>query len=364
MSTGLGEELRRIIKAEGPITVARFMALCLSHPVHGYYMRGDPFGRGGDFTTAPEISQIFGELLGLWTLALWEQMGAPERVLLVELGPGRGTLMADALRAARIAPAFLHAVSVHLVETSPTLRQRQGETLAGISVPVAWHETLETVPEGPLFAVANEFFDALPVHQAVRTADGWHGRCVGLDGEGRLAFGIAPFPLPGFEATLPPKVRDAPPGAIYEWRSDAIATELGRRIAAHGGAALVLDYGHGESGTGDTLQAVQRHAFADPLAEPGEADLTAHVNFAALRRAGSRAGAATYGPVGQGAFLRRLGLGERAAALKRNATAAQARDIDLAAARLAGSGRGEMGELFKALAFSSPGLGVPPGFDR
>src|SRR5437016_2113856 len=230
--TLLEAELRRIIAADGPMSVATFMGLCLGHPVHGYYSTRDPFGRAGDFITAAEISQMFGELIGLWAAAVWQAMGAPARVALVELGPGRGTLMADALRAARVVPAFAAALHVHLVETSPVLQRQQQETLASSGVPLVWHREPAAVPEGPLIAIANEFVDALPVHQAVKTPSGWHERMVGIGADGRLVFALHPDPLPGFAAVVPPAVAGAPTGAVYEWRSGDLAREISRRVVA------------------------------------------------------------------------------------------------------------------------------------
>ncbi|HEX2727344.1 MAG TPA: SAM-dependent methyltransferase, partial [Beijerinckiaceae bacterium] len=192
--SALLDELRQVIAVEGPIPLDRYMGLCLGHPVHGYYVTRDPFGAHGDFTTAPEISQMFGELVGLWAAEVWRLMGSPRQMRLVELGPGRGTLMADLLRAARIVPGFAQAVSVHLVETSPVLRARQQDTLAASGVPVAWHDRFADVPEGPAVVIANEFFDALPISQFVRTGRGWHERLVGLDADGQLAFGLASEP--------------------------------------------------------------------------------------------------------------------------------------------------------------------------
>jgi NADH dehydrogenase [ubiquinone] 1 alpha subcomplex assembly factor 7 len=360
--TPLEAEIRRIIAVDGPMSVAAFMRLCLGHPVHGYYTTRDPFGRGGDFITAPEISQMFGELIGLWAVAVWQAMGAPPKLALVELGPGRGTLMADALRAGRIAPAFAAALGVHLVETSPVLQRLQQERLAGLGVPIAWHRDLAGVPDGPLILIANEFFDALPVHQAVRTAAGWHERMVGIEA-GRLVFALHPDPIPAFAAVLPRRLADAPAGAVYEWRSGEVVAEVARRVVGNGGAALALDYGHRDSALGETLQAVGRHGFADPQKTPGEVDLTAHVDFAALARAAEAVGARVHGPVAQGEFLRRLGIEARATALRTNATAAQAADIDAALARLTGAGRDAMGELFKAIAFADPKLATLPGFD-
>ena len=359
--TPLEAELRHIIAADGPISVATFMGLCLGHPVHGYYATRDPFGRAGDFITAPEISQMFGELIGLWAAAVWQAMGAPAQVALLELGPGRGTLMADALRAARVVPAFAATLDVHLVETSPMLQRRQQEILAASSVPIAWHREFASVPSGPLIVIANEFFDALPVHQAVKTERGWHERMVGVGPDGRLAFALHPDPIPGFAAVVPEPVAKA--GAVYEWRSRDVVADIASRVARDGGAALVVDYGHSESALGETLQAVGRHGFADPLAAPGEVDLTAHVDFAALARMAQAAGARVHGPVTQGDFLRRIGIEARAAALRAKATPAQATDVDAALARLTGGGRDSMGELFKATAFADPEAGALPGFD-
>jgi len=357
----LEAELRAMISASGPIPVSRYMALCLSHPEHGYYTNRDPFGSAGDFITAPEISQMFGELIGLWAAEVWRQMGSPRAVRLIELGPGRGTMMADALRAARALPAFRSALSMHLVETSPALERRQRETLAACGAPISWHRALAEVPAGASIILANEFFDALPVHQAIRVAQGWHERVVGLDPEGRLAFAIAPMPSPPI-ARIPQRLdATAAPGAIFEWRCAEAMRALAARVARDG-AALVIDYGHTESGLGETLQAVRGHRFAGVLADPGEADLTAHVDFAALRADAEQAGAQVYGPIEQGLFLQRLGITERAARLK-TAAPAKGDAIDAALARLTGGSQTGMGRLFKALALCDPTLGPLPGFD-
>jgi SAM-dependent MidA family methyltransferase len=357
----LEAKIRARIAAHGPLPVADYMALCLAHPEHGYYMTRDPFGARGDFITAPEVSQMFGELIGVWMAAVWRQMGGPPRVRLVELGPGRGTLMSDVLRALRVTPAFLDAASLHLVEISPVLKAKQQETLSGVALPVSWHASFDEVPEGPAIVIANEFFDALPVHQAVKTRRGWCERCVGLDGE-TLVFTHARETIPNFASRLPASARDTPEGATFEWRDDDAAAALGNRLAQQGGAALVIDYGHATSAVGDTLQALGRHSYADPLATPSEHDLTAHVDFDALMRAATSAGAATFGPLTQGELLQRLGIAARAAKLKGRASAEAAGQIDAAMARLAGSGRSDMGALFKAVALAHPALGVPPAF--
>jgi len=298
-------------------------------------------GLGRDFTTAPEMSQAFGECLGLWSAVTWQAMGAPARVVWAELGPGRGTLMADARRAVReVMPGFAAAAEIHLVEASPRLRAEQARRLDA-----TWHARFEEVPAGPMILLANEFFDALPIRQFVRRADGWKERWVA---EGAFV----EQPCDHAEA--------APEGSIGE-RSEAgeaLARAIGQRVAAQGGAALILDYGPAESGLGDTLQALRDNAAADPLAEPGSADLTAHVDFAALARAAS--GAAVHGPLPMGLFLQRLGLMARSAMLAR-AAPAQAGSILAAAQRLVAPEG--MGRLFKALALAHPALPTPAGFE-
>jgi NADH dehydrogenase [ubiquinone] 1 alpha subcomplex assembly factor 7 len=352
--TPLAAEIATLIRQNGPIGIDRYMALCLGHPVHGYYHTRDPLGVRGDFTTAPEISQMFGELIGAWTAYVHGLMGRPDPLVLIELGPGRGTLMADALRALRAAAPGLR-VAPHLVETSPVLRAVQERTLAGTGA--SWHDGIESLPEGPAIILANEFFDCLPVLQFVRGSGGWHARQVGLDAQGGFAFGLAPEPTPGLDA-------DGPEGALLSVPSAGLAVirALAQRLRTMGGALLILDYGHVRPGFGDTLQAMTRHGFADPLAAPGEADLTHHVDFAALAKAASHAGAQTHGPVDQGAFLLRLGLRQRAERLKARATAAQSAEIDAAVARLTDAGQTGMGSLFKVLAVSGPDPGPLPGF--
>jgi NADH dehydrogenase [ubiquinone] 1 alpha subcomplex assembly factor 7 len=359
----LEAEIRRRIAAAGPMPVGEYMTLCLTDAEHGYYTTHDPFGAGGDFITAPEVSQMFGEMIGLWMAAVWKQMGSPKSLHVIELGPGRGTMMSDALRAAKVMPAFLEAATIHLVEISPALVAQQEHSLRHLSIPQNWHRALADVPKGPTIVVANEFFDALPVNQAVKTEQGWHERLIEIDSAGNLRFTIALEPLPHFDRLLPPVLRDAHAGAIFEWRTDMVAMELGRRLARDGGAALVIDYGHAESAAGDTLQAVGRHAYADLLSAPGSVDLTAHVDFQALAGAVEAMGAVSYGPITQSQFLRRLGILTRAAALKSKAEASAAGNIDAALKRLISEGGAGMGALFKAAAFAHPSLGVLPGFE-
>jgi NADH dehydrogenase [ubiquinone] 1 alpha subcomplex assembly factor 7 len=350
--------LRRLIRAEGPIGVDRYMALALGHPLYGYYTRKDPLGTGGDFTTAPEISQVFGELIGLALADAWLRAGAPDPVLLVELGPGRGTLMADLLRATARVPGFRRALRLHLVETGRALRARQEELLAGAGA--SWHERLEEVPEGALLLVANEMLDALPVRQLERGADGWHERRIGLDGD-RLVLvrDAAPSPLAlalpeSFQATRPGMVAELSPAR------EAVAREIGRRVAAAGILALIVDYGAAFPGPGgDTLQAVRGHAPWPVLEAPGEADLTSHVDFGAVARAAAAAGASAHGPVPQGRFLRALGIEERLARLVRGASPEAAGRLRQGAERLVDPA--QMGLSFKVMALTRPGAPPPAG---
>ncbi len=357
----LQAELKKLIKSSGPMPVWRYMELCLTHPRHGYYVARDPLGREGDFTTSPEISQMFGELLGLWAASVWKAIGSPSVLRVIELGPGRGTMMADALRALRVLPPLYQSLSVHLVEINPVLREKQKSTLTGVRN-IAWHERLDDVPGGPSVILANEYFDVLPIHQVVKRETGWHERVVEIDGTGQLVFGTAAEPTPRFEALLPPLVRAAPVGAVFEWRPDAEMMRTATRVRDQGGAALIIDYGHLRSEAGDTFQAIARHSFADPLKNPGEADITAHVDFQALARAAEDLGARVHGPVPQGDFLTRLGIETRALTLMAKTTPEISEDISGALKRLIGGGRGGMGSMFKVLAVSEPNLTSLAGF--
>jgi NADH dehydrogenase [ubiquinone] 1 alpha subcomplex assembly factor 7 len=355
----LAEVLAERIRSGGPLSVEAYMAAALGDARHGYYATRDPLGAQGDFITAPEISQIFGELVGLWCVDFWQRWDAPARVVLAEIGPGRGTLMADALRAARVAPGFAQAIELHLVETSPTLRAVQAKTLAQAAP--HWHDAVDALPPGPLLLIANEFLDALPIRQLVRAAEGWHERLVGLAGEGEvLVFTLDPAPAE--PSLVPPRLRAAPPGAVFEVRATAesLARTLAARLAAEGGAALFVDYGHQRSACGDTLQAVRRHRRHEVLAEPGMADLTAHVDFAAFAASAEAGGARVWGPVTQGAWLKALGIEARAARLLAQASAAQAEEIRSACRRL--TDPAAMGALFKVLALTHPGAPAPDGF--
>jgi NADH dehydrogenase [ubiquinone] 1 alpha subcomplex assembly factor 7 len=358
--TPLEAHLRRRIAADGPLTIADFMADALGHPDHGYYMTRDPFGRAGDFTTAPEISQMFGELIGLWCAEVWRSMGAPVPVRLVELGPGRGTLMSDLLRAGERMPGFLAAISVHLVETSPVLRAAQERTLGARPT---WHDTFSDVPDdAPMLLIANEFFDALPIRQITRTEAGWRERLLGITPEDdRLAIGLAAAEGP-LESLLDADLREsARPGQTAElapvaWR---IAGEIGARLASRGGAALIVDYGHAGPALGNTLQAVRNHEPCDVLETPGEADLTAHVDFTPLAKAAEQSGARATPLSTQGAFLRALGIGYRARTL---AAAGDATAVERQVARLIGDDA--MGTLFKVLGLAGPETPPLPGLEE
>jgi SAM-dependent MidA family methyltransferase len=332
--------------AASPERLDRFMRRAAS----AYYAGREPFGAGGDFTTAPEMTQAFGECIGLWAAIAWQAMGRPDPVMLAELGPGRGTLMADALRAvAEMAPGFRAALRVHLVETSPRLREAQADRL-GTAVR-AWHDDIAALPPGPAIIIGNEFLDALPIRQLIRRGDGWMERFV-TDG----GFTEAPA------RDAPALPTDAPEGAVQEVNEGAlaIAAALGARVAAQGGVALFIDYGPGEGGFGDSLQAVAAHGRADPLGPPGAADITAHVDFAALAAAARAAGAMVQGPMPQGVFLARLGLFSRAAILARMDPGNAARHL-AAAQRLAAPEH--MGRLFKAACLCHPDLPPLPGFE-
>ena len=332
------------IAASGPMRLDEYMRLCLLHPRHGYYATRDPFGAAGDFTTAPEISQMFGEMIGLALAQSWLDQGRPAPFTLAEIGPGRGTLMADILRAIRIVPGMAEAAEVTLIEASPHLRQVQRDRLGA----VRHLDSVSDLPESALFMVANEFFDALPIRQFQRAEQGWAERVVHLDDAGNLALGLA-APTPGPEARL---------GEIRELCPEAapIMTQIARRITDHGGLAIAIDYGNWQ-GWGDTFQALRHHMPEDPLAHPGEADLTAHVDFAPLAQAARAAGARVSGMVTQGEWLLRLGIAARAERL------AQAGDQGAMAALHCLTAPAEMGHLFKALALWAPDAPVPPGFE-
>jgi SAM-dependent MidA family methyltransferase len=356
--SALEREIRALIRHDGPIGVDRYMQLCLS----AYYARPQVFGTQGDFITAPDISQIFGELIGLWAASAWQMMGEPRAIHLIELGPGRGALMADVLRAAKVLPGFRSAIELHLVETSPALRAMQAKALAAAGAAPLWHDNLDTAlgdASSPAILIANEFLDALPVRQFQRRVGNWHERLVGLDGEGRLCFGLHPSP-----AALP-EAPDAPEGAVIERALDAesVVARAASHIAAHGGAALFIDYGSDHAGMSDTLQAVKRHRFVDAFETPGETDLTVQVDFARMAAVAENAGAAVQPLATQAAFLDALGIGRRVERLCANAMPDQAATLRAGSQRLTDiSSPMAMGALFKALCLRDKALPPLPGF--
>jgi NADH dehydrogenase [ubiquinone] 1 alpha subcomplex assembly factor 7 len=359
--TPLTAILARRIAASGPITLADYMSECLLHPAHGYYATREPFGASGDFITAPEISQMFGELMGLALAQSWLDQGAPSPFTLAEIGPGRGTLMADILRATRHVPGFHTAMRIVLVEASARLRDLQRQRLADHVV--NWADHADALPRQPLFLIANEFFDALPIRQFRRQAEGWCETMITLRGGGASGggLGMALAPASGL-AALQPHLATTSDGDIVEIcpAAGAVIGAIAARIAAHGGVALLIDYGNWGT-RGDTFQALRQHRFADPLAEPGLADLTAHVDFRALAEA-----AREHGGTGincsfttQGAMLSRLGIAARSSRLAIKLSGEQL------AAHLAATRRltddAEMGSLFKVLALYPNTSSPPPG---
>ena len=366
--TPLSRKLKEQIAHRGPITVGEYIRQCLYDPEHGYYVHRPAIGRDGDFITSPEISQIFGELIGLWAVVVWQQMGAPKAFNLIEYGPGRGTLMRDALRAARLAPAFLQAAHVQLIETSSTLMTEQRETLREAPVTPIWNSGATSghvCCDVPAIVIGNEFIDTLPVQQFVRSDAGWLMRTVGIDAQGRMDFVV-----PGLEKPTTLRDRDrilgeAAEGAIAELRDsfvDAMFEKPARGTQSF--AALFLDYGHmapqaAPSNSGDTLQAVRGHRYESIFASPGEADLTTQVNFSSVAREASGAGLAVDGPIIQAEFLGSLGIMERASRLMA-ANPAKAAEIEMGVARLM-SPTG-MGSRFKAIGLRSQKLPPLPGF--
>lgn len=350
----LKSRLEARVLQDGPLTIDDFMIACLHDPQGGYYATRPALGEDGDFVTAPLISQMFGELIGLWCVEVWSRMGAPRAFRLVEMGPGDGTLMSDILRAAHLIPAFGLAAELWLVETSEPLRAAQGQRLA--EAEPNWASTLADVPEGlPLIIVSNELLDCLPVRQFIRLEDGWAERRVGLNAQGGLAFGLA---SPPEGLALPASV---PPGELWEISAGQIVlgAEVGGRIASDGGAALFIDYGRDRPEPGDTLQALKGHEKVGPLDCPGEADLTVHADFPAFAAAARTMGVETTPIVTQGGFLKALGIEKRAATLCRSRPD-RAESVQGQLARLVDPD--EMGELFKVVAIHSPGLPVP-GFE-
>ncbi len=343
------------ILAEGPLSIEEYMQACLYHPEHGFYKQLNPIGRLGDFTTAPEISQLFGEIIGLWIVDCWTQMDMPTDILLVELGPGRGTLMVDAIRA--IERVSDMPIDLHLVETSPTMRAEQEKRLSA-----TWHDSLETIPKKPVLLIANEFFDALPIRQYRKLTSGWAEVCVGIDAS-NTTFELVDIELSVEEYPLVTTTdKNIVPDEIIEICQQGIETigQISRHLASAGGAALITDYGYSGSLSGDSLQAVASHQFVAFLDQPGTSDLTAHVDFGALAAVAIENGVNPLGPIDQGYFLTALGINIRASMLQKNASAAEAQDVDLAVQRLCAPD--QMGVIFKALCVTDREI-KPAGFE-
>ena len=353
--------LTQRIRCDGPISVAEFMETALGDADGGYYTTRDPFGAAGDFTTSPEISQVFGELIGLWCANTWQNMGAPTDFALIELGPGRGTLMADALRALRMVPACRAAARLHLVETSPVLRQIQQTTLRGENI--TWHTELPDLGGAPAIFIANEFFDALPVQQFIKSDGQWCERVVTLDDtHNRFCFDInRRHRLPAQDVTQ--QLKDAKDGAIFEYAPavQSMVSDLSLQLLENGGAGLIIDYGYTHHSIGQTLQAVRKHRLIDPLDTPGDCDLTAHVDFQLVAETARAAGTKCWGPIDQEVFLKKLGIIERMNTLLTRANVIQAHNIRTAVTRLIAPA--QMGTLFKVLAITDDRILHLAGFE-
>ena len=358
----LFDHLKSRIESEGPLTVADYMAEALGNQNYGYYQKGDPLGKNGDFITSPEVSQMFGELIGLWSAICWQQIGSPSKINLVELGPGRGTLLVDAIRAVTGMPEYLDAIELHLVETSPVLVQHQIQNLSTLNKICLWHENFGEVPNGPFVLIGNEFLDALPVRQFVKTFGQWSERLIGLNKNGTCLRWTTSSYGTDWEFPVPPALDGCDEGMIWEVSpaTQQIVTSVSSAISERRGSALFIDYGYVEQTGGDTFQAVRNHNYVDPLQAPGDADLTTHVDFGAIKRVAEENGARVSGPVTQGDFLRGLGIERRAERLMAEASARQQSHILTGLKRL--TGENEMGALFKVLALSHPKGWPPEGF--
>lgn len=361
MPTPLEKKIRDLITQTGPISVADYFAVCLADPEFGYYITRDPFGAAGDFTTAPEISQLFGEMIGVYLVQSWQAQAPNGPIRIIEIGPGRGTLMVDALRVMeKIAPALFEQASIHLVETSPKLREIQKDALTKYGDKISWHNSFEEVPGGFFLLVANELFDAIPLRQFVKTDLGFRERTVTINADDKLTFSVG---LAGIDTDLlPSNHKDEALGTIFEIAPARVnvMTVIATRLAREGGSALVIDYGYLATSFGDTLQAIHKHEFDPPLANPGQADITSHVDFEMLMRTAHAAGAHIHGVMHQSDFLVGLGLLQRAGMLGQDKDHETQQEIRNAVERLVGEGPGNMGELFKVLAISGQALKLAP----
>ena len=349
--------LRNTIRQQGPVDLGTFMGVAVTH----YYQTRDPFGVDGDFTTAPEISQMFGEILGAWVADCWDKLGCPDPFILLECGPGRGTLMADMLRTAKNMPGFINAMNLYLMETSPVLMERQGQALKEYNP--KWLEggdLVRELPSMPSIIIGNEFLDALPIRQLVKHANGWHEKMVALDGDD-FVFGLAPA-SDNLLQFIPRDILDAANDVVFEVSPSRyhFVQNIASFLQQNHGAALMIDYGHSVSAPGDTLQALKAHKFISVLENVGDADITSHVDFSAVIRVAEDVSIATFGPVEQGFFLQRLGIIQRSEVLKNKATKAQQNEIDMALKRLCDPD--EMGRLFKVVALCHDHTIIPAGF--
>lgn len=358
MSNFLQQQILRMIAATGPLSIAEYMHLCHSHRDHGYYAAGNPVGAGGDFITAPEISQMFGEMIGVWAIGVWHQLGKPDPFQIAELGPGRGTLMKDFIRAAKADKGFLSVINVKLVETSPSLKTEQIKTLKDTPLNIEWVQTVEELESVPTLFIGNEFLDAIAFRQFVKTGGRWRELCIGSDENNELLF--TPGTTGIDESLLPEGHEKEPEGAIYETAParEAITSAIANHVASHSGAALFIDYGHETSGFGDTFQAVQSHKPISPLADPGNCDLTSHVDFEAIGNAAKAEGVRVFELKTQGEFLLELGVAERAGEL------GQGKPLDVQTQIRADVERlvlpDQMGELFKVLCMTNRAGDLPP----
>ncbi len=355
----LKDKIRQRISGEGSLSVEAYMELCLTDPDFGYYVTRDPLGKPGDFITAPEISQMFGEVIGAWCAHMWVELGQPSEFALVEPGPGRGTLMNDVLRTANLLPGFQEAARVFLIEASPVLQVQQKSRLEAFADHIEWRDEFSTLPAMPMIMIANEFVDALPIRQLQRSATGWAERGVGIDDDGKLTW--ATLDGPDLEPLVPPSLRKLGENTIIEIspQRNGVAAMIGQHLNQHAGAALIIDYGYDSVMPGNSFQAVKSHEFADPLEDPGNADLTAHVDFSSMAKAASAAGGKVWGPLPQGTFLQELGITPRADQIMA-ANPDRKERIGRDLARLTASD--QMGMLFKAMVIASPNLPSPAPF--
>lgn len=354
----LSSHIKNIISHTGPISISEFMQLALSHPLYGYYQAKEPFGTKGDFTTSPEISQMFGEMIGAWSAHIWQQMGCLQDVVIVEMGPGRGTLMADFLRSTAKIPGFHNSISIAMVETSKRLQELQRNNIGNMHPRISWYEDVKSLPQKPIIVIANELFDALPIRQYIKQNGKWHEKMLGVDKNGELAFTLSP------EIKMEGKlIENAPENGVVEIcpQGGAIIKELVERVKMHNGAVLIIDYGYIETQYKDTLDAIGGHQHRNILEDIGALDISAHVDFQALKKAADTAGVRVFGPTTQGSFLQKLGIGMRAEMLCKNASDEQKHEIKTALARLVGNSPEEMGELFKVISFTTGNI-VPEGF--